>query len=901
MSPAIPENKTQDAFDTAAPLPEPRFGLTFGRSRAEVRWQDRRAVTFTELGDLLRHAPVGGKDGPCYTPAVFSGTVRRKDQATEIHVVVLDADCGHTLEEIRSAIAARGWRAIIHSTHSHLTERTHLAAAPAEKWLTANPGATITDYMVAKAGYLPRVVAKAEVVDEVAEGAARNLVVQHAPCPKYRVILPLDQPWIASEYETQDLANAKWRERIGALAHALGLHHDQSCVDTSRLFYLPRRRSEDQPFEHVILDGEPCDLWDLPDAAPAAPPAPGLFDTPKARAPHLQAVDPTHKTAVTPQGEFLDLTIWAASYGSRFEIVEALRARSPGIFSKRRSGVKHHIICPNSGGHVTNGAEGTGTYVVNASQVQFAQLPSVNGFVIHCMHNGCAGLDRLDHLKAMLEAGTLTPDDIASPAFLTPDIPQIDPSALLQSKGERIIEEARDNDEALVAAAAAEGQGNIPPVLYTNLPGALGLMVNWVLATSTKPQPVLALGATIAFFGACVGQRVQLQNWGTRPNVMILGVAYSGGGKQQGMSACKTLARAAGLTKELIGPEELSSDAGIVTATIKAPASVMLIDEASRLISATNAKHAGPHVKGISTTLMKLYSSSATTYASKAYADGERVKTIDQPCISFYGSSTPAELAGSLTSNDITNGLLSRMVVFDVGERDPRSVAPSQEAPPISLVEWVQAWRRIDPVRNPMAREGGEPVIDPIVVRLTAEADAIRQAFDDEMHVAKLRARKRGTDALYVRAHENALKFALIRACAAATVVRNDAGLPVIDESSLVVDATTMRWAVDLARATVLRMEATTEDIADTQFQADMRALRKLIKNGGPRGLTRRELGRTGAGRHPEKMLKDLLTALSTGGEIAWVAGIKTGTRPRDAYVHADYLHLHGHVADPEA
>lgn len=192
-------------------------------------------------------------------------------------------------------------------------------------------------------------------------------------------------------------------------------------------------------------------------------------------------------------------------------------------------------------------------------------------------------------------------------------------------------------------------------------------------------------------------------------------------------------------------------------------------------------------------------------------------------------------------------------------------------------------------------------MIDPIVVMMTDEADAISEAFDAEMHEAKLRARKRGMDALYVRAHENALKFALIRACASIMPIHNEAGLAVIDESQLVIDADTMRWAVDLSRATVERMQRNSSDIADTQFQADMRALRKFIQKGGPRGLTPRDISPTSAGKHPKKMLDDLLAALSASGDVAWVAGIKTGTRRHDAYVHADYLHLHGHVADPEA
>lgn len=896
MNAASPKPIQQETHDAASVAMHDesearRITVTLGRNRMEMRWTERRQFTFDAFAAALAEAPVGVKDGTCYTPATFTGTARRMDQAQQIDIVVLDADSGHTLDEIRDAVAGQGWRAIIHSTYSHLTTTTAIAAGAAEKWLAEHPQATPADYMLAKKGYLPRVVEGARIVNEVSEGSARNLIVEHAPCPKFRIILPLARPWMAAEFESQAVANAAWRERIGALAHALNLDHDQSCVDTSRLFYLPRRRDEAQPFEHVVLRGEPCDLWSLPDAAPRA--AAPLFDAqprqPDARP--VQGFDPFHKVATTPAGERFDLTAWAAEFGGRFEVVHALRARAPGVFSSRRSGVKHHIHCPNAGSHLTNSGEGTGTYCVNASDIGLAQLPEISGFTIHCMHNGCAGHDRLDHLRAFLEAGTLAPADLTNPEFLTAAPPRVDVTALIQPRA-GLMEDDEEDEDFEASGNTPQGEGSIPPHLYADLPGALGLMFEWTLATAPKHQPVLALGSSLAFCAAVIGQRVQLEGFGTRPNIYVLAVAHSGAGKQAPFNACKRVARAAGLTKDLIGPEELASDAGIVTAVLKSPAHLMLIDEVGFILTATNSRNASPHVANITGTLLKLYSSSASTYSSKSYADGDKVKTVDEPCVSFYGSCTPDALTNALTSKDITNGLLSRMVIFDAGEHDPRKKMPSSEAPPIELVDWVTAWRGIPPIQNPQARIGFEPVLEPRIVRMTEEAKAISQAFDDEMHEAKLKARKSGTDSLYVRAHENALKFALIRACASAPPINGEGGAR-IDESALVVDAKIMRWATELARATVARMVATTKYITNTQFQADVLALEKAIKQAGPRGATMRDISRVAAGKHPEKMLKELLSQLMRSGEVYGVQ-IKTKTRPREAYVHASFIHLHG-------
>lgn len=234
-------------------MTEKLFTLTHAASHTATRWDDKRTFTFDKLTQLFTTPKVGPKAGPCYTPAVFRGTERKMDDADQIDVAVLDSDCGHTLEEIRAAITGKDWPAVIHSTASHLKAVTEIAAAPFEKWAAQNGGKSVEDYLLEKKSCLPRVLSGAHIVGDPGTGPARKLTIEHQPCPKFRILLPLAKPWRAADFADQVAANACWRERIGALAHTLGLHHDQSCVDTSRLFFLPRIATPTSTFEFAVM------------------------------------------------------------------------------------------------------------------------------------------------------------------------------------------------------------------------------------------------------------------------------------------------------------------------------------------------------------------------------------------------------------------------------------------------------------------------------------------------------------------------------------------------------------------------------------------------------------------------------------------------------------------------
>lgn len=371
--------------------------VTFGHDSTDTVWTDTRSLSWPDLCALLTDHREGGKRGPCIVPARFRGQRRTQAEADEIGIVMLDADCGHTLEEIAAAVRAKGWAAVIHSTHSHMTTRTRASRARWEAFRADCPIAA-EDFFLRDKGTLPHVTAGATVI----ETTDKEVTFGHRPCPKFRIALPLAQPWRAADFPDQKTANAAWKERIEALAAALGLHHDQSCTDTSRLFYLPRH-APGAPFETMVIEGADCDLWSLASAS---------LPMETTRAERATGSTTPVRTADPARGDILDLTRWAGTYGDRFLIATALQARSPGVFIGHvAEGVKHHIRCVNEDSHTVPGPDGA-TFVIDAGQ-------SANGgFVHHCRHAHCDGKDRLFFLGRMIERGWLSPADLTEPAFL---------------------------------------------------------------------------------------------------------------------------------------------------------------------------------------------------------------------------------------------------------------------------------------------------------------------------------------------------------------------------------------------------------------------------------------------------------------------------------------------------
>ncbi|MEO3476016.1 phage/plasmid primase, P4 family [Roseomonas sp. CAU 1739] len=440
-----PEQDEQDGEASASSRAISVFTFTFGTFNQLTPWTDRQSLSWTDLALRLTSHEVGPKEGTCIVPAVFRGTRRHKSDADQIDVVFLDSDTGAALEEIRAAISARDFRAVISSTHNHQTTTTSVKRGNWDKFRAKHPDAVTAAeaYLVEDKGYRADIATGAVVIDETGD----TVTFQHQPCPKFRIAIPLERPWRAGSYDTQTAANAAWKERIEALAAALNLRHDQSCTDTSRLFYLPRRPADGPTVETAILDGIACDIFALP-PAPKASGHPGGGRDSKAgsarrsrrRGAETHPLDPiTYSDPVT--GEVADLRAWGRNYARRFEIVTALRARKSGVFTGKVLDHKHHLSCVNAAAHTT-ADDDQATFVMNASQSE------KGWFLHHCRHNHCDGREHLLFLKQMLEQQWLQIEDLTDPQFLCePRDVTPDGSAELTEHGVAVVFVERHQDD----------------------------------------------------------------------------------------------------------------------------------------------------------------------------------------------------------------------------------------------------------------------------------------------------------------------------------------------------------------------------------------------------------------------------------------------------------------------
>jgi hypothetical protein len=411
------------------------YSLTFGLYNQTDAWADVRSCSWLDLSALLTTHEIGPKAGTCIVPAVFRGTRRHHLDARQIDVVLLDSDSGATLDEIMSAITLAGYAAAISSTHSHMMTETTVKRVGWDKFKAGTDGEnrSAETYLTADKGYLQRVAAGAHVIRET----SGEVTFRHQPCAKFRVAIPMARPWIADEYENQQRANAVWKELVGALAHALDLRHDQSCTDTSRLFYLPRTPPNGVPPETAILEGAACDIFALP-AVPQPEQEPGRRRASKRGGLREYPIAFTDRDT----GQVFELRDWGQTYAKRFELVAALQARRPEVFIGRAIDGKHHLRCVNASAHSDSDADAA-TFAMNASQSE------KGSFVHHCRHAHCDEREHLVFLAQMLEEGWLSIEDLHNPAFLR-DAPPGPPT--IRYVGGGLPEEVDAAEQALIAA-----------------------------------------------------------------------------------------------------------------------------------------------------------------------------------------------------------------------------------------------------------------------------------------------------------------------------------------------------------------------------------------------------------------------------------------------------------------
>jgi len=252
-------------------------------------------------------------------------------------------------------------------------------------------------------------------------------------------------------------------------------------------------------------------------------------------------------------------------------------------------------------------------------------------------------------------------------------------------------------DSAHTEASSPEipdnSQADLPPcpdVAPAAFEGVLAELLGYINTTARRPQPMLALGASLCALGTLMGRKYRTPT-NLRSNLMIVGLAESGAGKNHAREVVGELFVEAGLTHYL-GGNRIASGAGLLTALHRQPASLFQIDEFGMFLAAAADRKRSPrHLTEILDLMTELYSSAGSVLLGAEYAnrDGKDPRRdLTQPCLCLYGMTTPLHFWNALGSANVIDGSLARFLVLQAQEAYPEEndAAGIRTVPP-DLVE----------------------------------------------------------------------------------------------------------------------------------------------------------------------------------------------------------------------
>ncbi len=422
--------------------------------------------------------------------------------------------------------------------------------------------------------------------------------------------------------------------------------------------------------------------------------------------------------------------------------------------------------------------------------------------------------------------------------------------------------------ERLAAPVAGQPATSPPPQRMPvdprifQLDGALELLVDYILASAVRPQPILGIGASLCALGALMGRKYRTQT-NLRTNLYVVGMAGSGGGKDHARGAIKEAFIAAGLQRYL-GGNRIASGSGLLTALYRQPSSLFQLDEFGQFLgNIVNKRHAPKYLAEIWDLLTELYTSAGGTFFGAEYADQQQRprQDIAQPCCCVHATSVPEPFWAALQEGSMIDGSLARFLVFqtdhDVPDRNRRPKPIGNV--PADLIEALQAIVAgvAGHGRGNLATlvEGPMIVPDPYPVPMAPEAEQLFDQLDEVLTARQREAVGTNRSAVLARVWENTAKVALIKAVSA------NPQAPVIQLE----DAEWARIVVERCVTTIIT-EAE-RHIAENRTQAYHQKVLRLIQGAGERGLSRNEITRR-TQFLDRKQREDILGALVEAGQV---------------------------------
>ncbi|MGH6774585.1 bifunctional DNA primase/polymerase [Brucella tritici] len=434
------------------------------------------------------------------------------------------------------------------------------------------------------------------------------------------------------------------------------------------------------------------------------------------------------------------------------------------------------------------------------------------------------------------------------------------------------VEAANDDDERDIDREIPQPDPGGLPLSLCYPPGAVGEIAKFIVSCSRFPSPHLSLASSLAFVSALIGRRYKGPT-GLRSNIYVIGLAESGFGKDITIRAVQSIASstvAGDKVTKFVFSDKIASLAGLANKLRRAPACLAQQDEFGKFIRQYMGEKAPAHREEVATALLELTGAASGLWGGQEKADGN-VKSIQNPCFSVHGVSTPSTFWSALTGASIDEGLLGRFVLIDAGDRDPKKVRRpenSHENVPQHISDAV--WELLGGVGRGQSLYQGpffalnadsETKPHPIVAveYASSDVDDFFEEFDDSMRAMKKKVKVEYAP-ICNRVGENAARLAMIVA------VGTNPREPIITMEI-------QQWANAVAEHSFkLLLKGADENIADNHLSAEYIRVRNMIIRRGNNGLRHKDLTKNLQSGIRDQRLDEILRALTISEDAKFLS-----------------------------
>lgn len=379
---------------------------------------------------------------------------------------------------------------------------------------------------------------------------------------------------------------------------------------------------------------------------------------------------------------------------------------------------------------------------------------------------------------------------------------------------------------------------DVPEQLLSFPVPVLNDLMAWVEGFSRQPHRQISIQGVIALASVLCGRIYQSSEANTSSlYLMVLG--ETGVGKNYVKTAIQAFLTQSDLLPLLSGSGNTSSGA-VYSALYQSPCHIQIMDEIGKQLQTARKQQNGQMAESF-TTLVEAYSATTSLMLPKNYSNmgrrkSEQVNKAEQmvhcPAITLLGLATPAQMYDNLSTADVEDGFLNRLICVDIslplGEKVRRNSAPLSD----ELVEWARSIRHPASLsRTDLTGVDTAHNVAPSA-RVVEFADDALDLFDD---TADLLAQKEADGDFVLpdmtrRWVENAMRLATLLAICA----NND---------HPVITAELAHWALSY----VLHygqdfMDKVASKVADSDFHRLYLKILELVERAGKQGMTERDL-----------------------------------------------------------